>query len=246
MLNDRSRCDGLFTLLQSRCDLFIRDIDNFKLMSEDVIKYIRQYLEDKKYEEAIHLFNEYIDIHIPLMHQIAYLRNGICSFQYQIDERDQDCPRNNITTISDMAQELSFERQMSSFTRDYAYERRSEYLTHVSIEYLTHVVLIILNYAKLYESLKALTLKIDEADVYIKEKVRNVQEILGLYNVTNNHSSNWNQQKNIGPFDIFHYKYNFINQKQEVRKSEQFDRFQSYHDIRDELKKFNSFQFFYR
>ena len=79
-----------------------------------------------------------IYILIPLMHQLAYLRNGICSFNYQIDERNQDCPINYTTTISGLGQELAFLREISSFTENVNVLRRMQMYFVFSVLRHTH------------------------------------------------------------------------------------------------------------
>jgi hypothetical protein len=123
-----------------------------------------------------------------------------------------------------------------------AFDRDSKYLTQVSIEALS----IFTNDEK-NQSFKTLKKEIDKAkieinkaDLNIKEKVNEVAELVVSDNLINNYNSIWNKQQKIGPFDIFHFTYNLNNsQKQEVRRSEQFDRFESNHSIRGEIEKLN-------
>ena len=220
-------------MLKPRCDLFFQDIETFIKLTEEVKECIRLNLEYKKNEEAINVLNEYIYILIPLMHQLAYLRNGICSLNYQIDERNQDCPINYTTTISVLRQELAFLREISIFTKNYSYV--SDELTYVSIEAIN-----ILNQAKPHESLyAAAAVKIDKAENDILEKVGDVEEVFRPFNLINGHCRVWNKQIEVGPFDIFNYKYNLINvnsQTQVILKSKTFDHFKNYRSITIEMK----------
>ena len=79
-------CKALFTLVEPRCALFMQDALKFMIISEDVEHYITLSLKHKKCNKAMDFFVDYIDIHVLLMHQFAYLFYGICSFLFHFDE----------------------------------------------------------------------------------------------------------------------------------------------------------------
>jgi hypothetical protein len=225
-------CKALFTLVEPRCALFIQDAIKFKIISEDVKNYITQSLKDKKCSKAMDFFVDYIDIHVLLMHQFAYLYYGICSFLFHFDELNQDRSSNPNAFVMDNV----FEASLSSFAIKNAYEGGSKYLTPASIEGIK-----ILNHGKIVESLKKVELDVYSAYTEIGEKVKEIAELFISHNLTNNHSSNWNRQKQIGQnmiSDIFHYKFNVIKSNKEVHRSVQFER-TSYQCITDEMNEFH-------
>ena len=225
-------CKALFTLMEPRCALFMQDVLKFMIISEDVENYITQSLKYKKCNKAMEFFVDYIDIHVLLMHQFAYLFYGICSFLFHFDELYQD--RSSIPNAFVM--DIFFEASMSSFAIKNAYEGGSKYLTPASIEGIN-----ILNHAKINSSLWKVETDVYSAYMEIGEKVKEIAELFISHNLTNNHSSNWNRQKQIGQnmiSDIFHYKFNVIKSNTEVLRSVQFER-TSYQSITDEMNEFH-------
>ncbi len=238
----------LYNLLHPRYKLFIKDIQKFIIISEDVIKkYIKQYLTNEKYDEAINFFNEYIVIHIHLMHQLAYLRNGICSFRYHINEREKDCPSKEMhtrTTNYDFGRELRLLKYMTPDTKRIAYNQSSKYLTLASIE-----VISIFIEDESNQSLKVTKkeigkakLEIDKKEFDMKGKVSEVAELLRPYNLTSDHKSDWSGQEiEDEPFDIFNYKYNMIkinSLTQVVLKSQKINYIKNYQSSLEEMEKF--------
>ena len=224
-------CKALFTLVEPRCALFIQDAIKFKIISEDVKKYITQSLKDKKCSKAMDFFVDYIDIHVLLMHQFAYLYYGICSFLFHFDELNQDRSSNPNAFVMDIV----FEASMSSFAIKNAYEGGSKYLTPASIEGIN-----ILNHAKINASLWEVETDVYLAYMEIGEVVKEIAELFISHNLTNNHRSDWNRQKQIDQnmiSDIFHYKFNVIKSNTEVHRSVQFER-TSYQCITDEINEF--------
>ena len=72
MFMDNTQIDLLYNLLHPRYKLFIKDIQKFIIISEDVIKkYIKQYLTNEKYDEAINFFNELLIRTIKLCYRIT-------------------------------------------------------------------------------------------------------------------------------------------------------------------------------
>ena len=200
---DNTQVALLYNLLQPRHKLFIKDIQKFTINSEDVIKkYIKQYLTHEKYDEAINFFNEYIIIHIHLMHQLAYLRNGICSFKYHINEREKDCPSKEMhtrTTNYDFGRELRLLKYMTPDTKRIAYNQSSKYLTLASIE-----VISIFIEDESNQSLKLTKkeigqakLEIDKKELDMKGKVTEVAELLRPYNLTSDHREDFVQGYNL-------------------------------------------------
>ena len=225
-------CKALFTLMEPRCALFMQDVLKFMIISEDVENYITQSLKYKKCNKAMEFFVDYIDIHVLLMHQFAYLFYGICSFLFHFDELYQD--RSSIPNAFVM--DIFFEASMSSFAIKNAYEGGSKYLTPASIEGIN-----ILNHGKINSSLWKVETDVYSAYMEIGEKVKEIAELFISHNLTNNHSSNWNRQKQIGQnmiSDIFHYKFNVIKSNTEVHRSVQFER-TSYQSITDEMNEFH-------
>jgi hypothetical protein len=228
---------ALFTLVEPRCALFIQDATKFKIISEDMKNYITQSLKDNKSNEAMDFFVDYIDIHILLMHQFAYLYYGICSFQFHFDELNQDRSSNPKAFVWD---KNDFYPSMSSFVIENAYEGESKYVTPASIEGINR-----LNNGKFIDSLFSLDSDLYEKFMEIDDNVKEIAELFISYNVTNNHSSNWNRQKQIGQnmiSDIFHYKYNVIKSNTEEHRSVQFER-TSYQCITDEMKELHTKNF---
>jgi len=218
--------------MEPRCALFMQDALKFMIISEDVENYITQSLKHKKCNKAMDFFVDYIDIHVLLMHQFAYLFYGICSFLFHFDELNQDRSSNPNAFVMDIV----FEASMSSFAIKNAYEGGSKYLTPASIEGIN-----ILNHGKINASLWKVELDVYSAYAEIVEKVKEIAELFISHNLTNNHSSNWNRQKQKGQnmiSDIFHYKYNVIKSNTEVHRSVQFER-TSYQCITDEMNEFH-------
>jgi hypothetical protein len=102
-------CKALFTLVETRCALFMQDALKFMIISEDVENYITQSLKLKKCNKAMDFFVDYIDIHVLRMHQFAYLFYGICSFLFHFDEHNRDRSSNPNAFVMDIIFEASKE-----------------------------------------------------------------------------------------------------------------------------------------
>ena len=227
------QCKALFALFQPRHARFIQDTLIFMKLSEDVKNYITQSLIDENCNEAMDIFDHYIDIHILFMHQFSYLYYGICSFQFHIDERNQDSSNHPKA----FKRYNDFDESRSSFVRDNAFEGGSKYLTYASFESIT-----ILNNAKNNDFLWDIEIALYGTYTDMDDKVKELAKLFISHNLTDHHGRNWKRQIEIGPnifSDIFHYKYNVIKSKTEVDRSVQFER-TSYQCITDEMNEFNT------
>ena len=84
----RERCKKLLTALQERSKKFVKECKEFCDASNNFVTYCNGYKgrADHMSESILKIFASYITIYVYFWKQYIYLNDGICSFQYQLDE----------------------------------------------------------------------------------------------------------------------------------------------------------------